>query len=170
MTRKSNIGVKLGSWPICWLLTHVTQNVNWGQYWVLGNGLLPNGGWGLGAFLRWWPPSTLWAGPLIFLWPPPGMSESLRIWGYVLPVEHIWCVFTNCGRHQWTISSLLNSSLALVGGKHYQEITIPVFWLVLQNFAIPGYFPYLLFYRYISLNFRQYCLLLQYVALFQSGK
>ena len=33
------------------------------------------GGWGLRAFLNWWPPSTMWAGPLIFLWPPPGMSE-----------------------------------------------------------------------------------------------
>ena len=24
---------------------------------------------------RWWPPSAMWAGPLIYLWPPPGMSE-----------------------------------------------------------------------------------------------
>ena len=32
------------------------------------------GGWGLGAFLRWWQTSTIWVGPLIFLWPP-GMSE-----------------------------------------------------------------------------------------------
>ena len=31
------------------------------------------GGWGL--FLRWWSPSVMWAGPLIYLWPPPGMSE-----------------------------------------------------------------------------------------------
>ena len=30
---------------------------------------------GLGAFLGWWPPSTMWAGPLIFLWPPLEMSE-----------------------------------------------------------------------------------------------
>ena len=32
-------------------------------------------GWGLGAFLRWWPPSAMWVGPLIYLWPPPGMTE-----------------------------------------------------------------------------------------------
>ena len=32
-------------------------------------------GWGLEAFLRWWPPSTMWAGPLIFLWPSMGMAE-----------------------------------------------------------------------------------------------
>ena len=45
--------------------------------------------------------------------------------------------------------SFLNSSLGLARGKHYQKITIPVFRVVLQNFAIPGYFPYILFYRYI---------------------
>ena len=45
--------------------------------------------------------------------------------------------------------SSLNSSLGLAGGKHYQKITIPVFRVVLQNFAIPGYFSYILFYRYI---------------------
>ena len=38
--------------------------------------------------------------------------------------------------------SFLNSSLGLAGEKHYQKITIPIFRLVLQNFAIPGYFPY----------------------------
>ena len=45
--------------------------------------------------------------------------------------------------------SSLNSSLCLAGGKHYQKITIPIFRLVLQNFAIPGCFPYILFYRYL---------------------
>ena len=29
----------------------------------------------LGAFVRWRPPSAMWVGPLIFLWPPLGMSE-----------------------------------------------------------------------------------------------
>ena len=37
----------------------------------------------------------------------------------------------------------------LAGGKHYQKTTIPVFELVLQNFAIPSYFPYIRFYCYI---------------------
>ena len=45
--------------------------------------------------------------------------------------------------------SSLNSSLGFAGGKHYQKITIPIFRLVLQNFAIPGCFPYILFYRYL---------------------
>ena len=46
-----------------------------------------------------------------------------------------------------------NSSLGFAGGKHYQEITIPIFRFVLQNFAIPGYFPYtcyIIFYRYLQ--------------------
>ena len=29
-----------------------------------------------------------------------------RIWGYMLHVEHISCVITNCGQHQWVILSL----------------------------------------------------------------
>ena len=77
---------------------------------------------------------------------------SFRIWGYVLHVEHISCVIMNCGQLQWAIHdpfSFLNSSLGLAGEKHYQKITIPIFRLVLQNFTIPGYFPYILFYCYL---------------------
>ena len=58
---------------------------------------------------------------------------------------------------QWPTASLpyvyhrrhafLNRSLGLAGGKHCHEITIPVFWLVLQNFAILGYFPCILSYH-----------------------
>ena len=29
--------------------------------------------------------------------------QSFQIWDYVLHVEHIWCVITNCGQHQWLI-------------------------------------------------------------------
>ena len=39
--------------------------------------------------------------------------------------------------------SFLNSSWGLTGGKHYQK---EVFRFVLQNFTIPAYFPYILFY------------------------
>ena len=62
-------------------------------------------------------------------------------WDYVLHVEHISGVFTNCGQHQRAILSLEE--------KHYQKITIPIFRDVLQNFAIPGYFPHILFYCYL---------------------
>ena len=42
---------------------------------LIGWGFAQSRGWGLGDFLRWWPPSTRWAGPSIYLWPPPRMSE-----------------------------------------------------------------------------------------------
>ena len=42
-----------------------------------------------------------------------------------------------------------NSYIGFAGRKHYQKTTIPIFSHVLQNFAIPGYFPYILFYRYL---------------------
>ena len=104
-------------------------------------------GWGWGL-LRRWSASTMWAGPLIFsstttrdVW----IIPSFRIWDYVLHVEHVSCVVTNCGQHQWVIPFPLNSSFSPAGGKHYQKIFIPVFRLVLQNFAFPGCFLYILF-------------------------
>ena len=59
-----------------------------------------------------------------------------------------------CHHELWPTSvnhpfSSLNSSLGFAGGKHYQKITIPIFRLILQNFAIPGCFPYILFYCYL---------------------
>ena len=110
-------------------------------------------GWGLGAFLRWWPPSTMLHG------------GSFNLYG-----NHQGClnnpIFSNLGlfaacwahfmRHHelWPTSvshpfSSLSSSLGFAGGKHYKKITIPIFRLVLQNFAIPGCFPYILVYRYL---------------------
>ena len=61
------------------------------------------------------------------------------------------CAHVMCHHELWPTSvsqpfSFLNSSLGLAGGKHYQKITNPIFRLILQNFAIPGYFPYILFY------------------------
>ena len=64
--------------------------------------------------------------------------------------------------------SSLNSSLGLTGEKHYQKI-IPIFRLILQNFAFPGCFLYILFYRYLFSLFLQIGLLMGYVALFQAG-
>ena len=106
-------------------------------------------GWGLGAFLRWWPPSSMWADPLIYLWPPPGMSEKYHLFefGITCCMLHTFHIITNCCQ-QHPVSSP-SSSFGLTGGKHYQKITIPIFRLVLQNFAIPGYFPYILFYSYL---------------------
>ena len=36
---------------------------------------------------------------------------SFRIWGYVLHVEHISCVITNCSQLQWAIPSLFSIAL-----------------------------------------------------------
>ena len=66
-------------------------------------------GWGLGAFLRWWPPSTMWVGPLILY-----------------------------GQHWECLNNPIFSNLGLC-----------VFKLVPQNSAIPGYFLYILFNRYL---------------------
>ena len=79
-----------------------------------------------------------------------------------------------CHHELWPTSvrhpfSPLNSSLGFAGGRHYQKITIPIFRLVLQNFATPGCFPYILFHRYLSLYLLLVGLLLQSMTLFQSG-
>ena len=66
-------------------------------------------------------------------------------------------------------SSFLNNSLGLTGGKYYQKITIPLLRLVLQNFAIPGYFPYIIFIAILSPYFLQVGLLLQYVTISVRG-
>ena len=94
-------------------------------------------GWGWGAFIRWWPPSTMWVGPLNLFMATTGdvwIILSYWIWGYVLHVEHITCVIMNCGWLSYP-SLFLNNSLASTGGKQYQKITIPIFTLALQNFA-----------------------------------
>ena len=66
----------------------------------------------------------------------------------------------------WPISvshpfSSLNSFLGFAGGKHYQEITIHIFRLVLQNFAIPGCFLYIIFYHYLFCLFSSGWFLIQ---------
>ena len=59
-----------------------------------------------------------------------------------------------CHHELWATSlshtcSSFNYSFGFAGGKHYKKITIPIFRLVRQNFAIPDHFPYILFYRYL---------------------
>ena len=99
-------------------------------------------GWGLGAFLRGWPPSAMWVGPLIFYDHHQGCLNNPIFSNLGLcPACSLWTTFVS---HPF---SFLNSSLGLAGGKHYQKITIPIFRL-LQNFAIPGYFPYIILYSY----------------------
>ena len=87
---------------------------------------------------------------------------SFQIWDYALHVEHISCVFTNGGQYQRAILSLEE--------KHYQKITIPIFKemffkILLFQVTFLVFFSIVIFSPY----FLQAGLLLQYVALFQSG-
>ena len=89
-------------------------------------------GWGLGSFLRWWPPSAMWAGPLSFYGHHRGCLNYLIFLNLGLCAA-CWAHFM--WHHKfWPTSA---------------SPTIPIFRLVLQNFAIPGYFPYILFYRFL---------------------
>ena len=95
---------------------------------------------------------------------------SFRIWGYVLHVEHISCVITNCGQHQWTIPSLYSIALLALLGENItrklQSLSLDLFFKIspfegafLVFFSITIFSPYFLL---VGLS-------LQYVALFQSG-
>ena len=103
------------------------------------------GGWGVGDFLRWWPPSATWASPLICY----GRNNAIF---FNLGLFAACCAHFMCHHKLWPISvshpfSFLNSSLGLAGRKLYQKITIHIFRL--QNFAIPCYFPHIIFCRYL---------------------
>ena len=90
--------------------------------------------------------------------------SALAVWGHQLIDSSQVCIAVNWLRfgYGWTVNrlhfllivralvfSIPSCSLGLAGGKYYRKITISIFRLVLQNFAIPGYFPYILFYRYL---------------------
>ena len=128
-------------------------------------------GWGLGAFLRRWPPSAMLAGPLIYYGHHRGCLNN-SIFSNLGLCAACWARFT-CHHELWPTLvshpfSSLNCSFGFAWGKHYQKITMPIFRSVRQNFAIPGYFPDILFYRYLSPYLLLVGLLLQSVALFQS--
>ena len=106
--------------------------------------------WGLGAFLRWWPPSTMWVGALIYFWTPPGCLNNpiflnlglcAACWARFMCHHKLWPTLVS---HPF---SSLNSSLGFTGGKYYQKITIPIFRLVPQNLLFQV--TYILFYRYL---------------------
>ena len=68
------------------------------------------------------------------------ISPYCLIWGYVLHVEHISCVFTNGGQHQLVILFLF--SIFLAGGKHNQKIPLLAWFifkilLILYNLSTP---------------------------------
>ena len=86
--------------------------------------------------------TSIWISIMKIRWPH---GHLICIMGILMPEKMVFMLKWNEG----LLNLLSNSSLGLAGGKHYQKITFPVFRFVLQNFTIPGYFPYILFYPYI---------------------
>ena len=110
------------------------------------------GGWvRLWGFL-WWAPSAKrkdhhgvssgWSS----VWHCSNTGLSSTKYGQILIILGVWPFWLTSVCHPF---SSLNSSLGFAGGNHCQKITIPIFRLVLQNFAIPGCFPYIRFYHYL---------------------
>ena len=96
---------------------------------------------------------------------------SFRIWYYGLHAEHVSCVITNCGQHQWVIPSPLSISLwALLEENTTRKLlslSLDLFFKILL-FQV----TFLIFFSIAILSpyFLQVGLLLQCTALFQSGK
>ena len=116
-------------------------------------------GWGWGLFLRWWPPSDTWVGLLIFL-----SATTRNVW--IIPFFSNFEICATCWAHfichheLWLTSlmhpfSFLNGSLGLVGGKHYQKFTIPIFWfsskVLLSKIAFPIVYAILIICPYFLL-------------------
>ena len=97
--------------------------------------------------------AQMWAGPLIFLGPPLGISEQYHF--SILGLCAVCWAHFMCHHKLWPTSvshpfSSVNSSLGLTGGKYYQNITLPLFRLILQNCAFRGCF---LSCSFLSLSF-----------------
>ena len=95
---------------------------------------------------------------------------SFRIWDYVLHVEHVSCVMTNCGQHQWVIPSPLSIAhyytlLEENTSRKLLSLSLDLlFKILLFQVAFLIFFSIVVFSPYFLLI----GLLLQYVVLFQS--
>ena len=72
------------------------------------------------------PGATMWVGPIIFLWPPPGMSE----WSHLFKFGVMCCMLST-----FHVSSRIVANKSESSFLFSQRITILIFKLVLQNFA-----------------------------------
>ena len=130
-------------------------------------------GWGLGAFLRWWPPSAMWADLLIFYGHHLGCLNNPIIsnlgW-----CAACWAHFV-CHHKLWPTSvsdpfSSLNRSLGFTEG----NITRKLLSLSIELFFKILFFQVAFLIFFSIAIFSPYCLLigllLQYVTLFQSRK
>ena len=96
---------------------------------------------------------------------------SFWIWDYVLHVEHISRVITNCGQHQWVIPSPLSIALKALleenTTRKLLSLSLDLFFkILLFQVAFLIFFSIAIFSPY----FLSVGLLLQSVALFQSRK
>ena len=94
---------------------------------------------------------------------------SFRIWDYVLHVEHISCVITNCGQHQWVVPSPLSLALQVLLEENTTRKLLSlsldlIFKILLFQVA------FLIFFSIVNFSpcFLLVGLVLQPVALFQS--
>ena len=82
----------------------------------------------------------MWVGPLIFS-STRDVCLNNPIFSNLVLCAACWACFM-CHHELWPPSVShpfsLDSSLGLTGGKYYQKITIPIFRLILQNFAFPA--------------------------------
>ena len=66
-------------------------------------------GWGLGDSLRRWLPSGMWAGPLIFLLPPPGVPE----WSHLLKFGVMCCMLSTFHVSSRIVANISGPSLLI---------------------------------------------------------
>ena len=77
----------------------------------------------------------------------PGYFPYILFYSCLFSLLSSWFFIVVCGSISVQGSFFfLTSSWGLTGGKHYQKTAISIFRFVFQNFTIPGYFPYILFY------------------------
>ena len=94
---------------------------------------------------------------------------SFEIWGYVLHSEHVSCVITKCGQHQWVIPSISTTLWALLEeniNRKLLSLSLDLFFKILLFQA-----AFLVFFSIANLSpyFLLVGFLLQYGALFHSG-
>ena len=127
---------------------------------------------GLGAFLKCGPLQPCGRSFNLFMATIAGfwIIPSFRILGNVLHTEHISCVIMNCGQYQWAIPSLFSIALEAI---LEENITRKLLSQYLDSFFKILIFQvtFLIFFSMaiFSPYFLQVGLLLQYVALIQSG-
>ena len=112
---------------------------------------LTTSGLGLETFPRWWPPSTMWACPLIFSWPPPGMAEQ----SHLLEFGVMCCMLSTFHVSPRIVAKVsesslplsLNSPLGVAGGKYHKKITLPnlFFKILLFQAAFRIFFSIVIF-------------------------